>query len=196
MNSRSAPGPRTAEFRGSGRHVTAHATRQAESICDQLSVQIRCSVRSAPSRIRTYAHGSGGREPYLANCAVYLPAPTCYRSARSRSFRVYSGSWSAAPAVTVAATLAVASARCRTQAHRPHRLRADRTWSASSTSACALLLVLVADAAVRDGFGVPGAQPVILHACGQEYRSAGGLDCEQDAGIGRLGCARPQFAER
>ena len=29
-------------------------------------------------------------------------------------FRVYSGSWSAAPAVIVAATLAVASARCRT----------------------------------------------------------------------------------
>jgi hypothetical protein len=57
--SRSTPGPRTAAFGGSGSHITALITRQSELIYDQLSGQIRCSVRSAPGRIRTYAHGSG-----------------------------------------------------------------------------------------------------------------------------------------
>jgi hypothetical protein len=57
------------------------------------------------------------------------------------------------------------------------------------------LLALVANAAIRDGFGVPGAQPVIFHARGEQHGGTRGLDGEQDAGTGRPGNARPQFAE-
>ena len=61
--------------------------------------------------------------------------------------------------------------------------------------ACTPLLALEADAAIRNGFGVPGAQPVAFHARGQKHGGARRFDCEQDACTGQLGCTRPQLTE-
>ena len=73
------------------RHVApAGPARFASS---QVRGRLVLVMKSAPSRIRTCAHGSGGRLSALANLG---DLPAWIRSltpGRSRSFRVYSGSW-------------------------------------------------------------------------------------------------------
>ena len=58
----------------------------------QVRGRLALVTRSAPSRIRTCAHGSGGRFN-LANYAICLPGFDRSSPGRLRLFRVYSGSW-------------------------------------------------------------------------------------------------------
>ncbi len=64
---------------------------------DQLRATFGLVMGGAPSRIRTCAHGSGGRFWDLANSARCLLGLDHSSSGWPSSFRAYSGSWILAP---------------------------------------------------------------------------------------------------
>ena len=87
--------PRTLTSSGFRWH-TAPQSFSRRKKCLRRSGGISPARKSAPSRIRTYAQGSGGRPCHYANLDCELPVCFPRRARTPRPFRAYSGSCSLA----------------------------------------------------------------------------------------------------